>query len=371
MSSDSQWYTITNTESLDTPAVVVYLDRVKQNIKTLIDSIDDVARLRPHIKTHKSPEVTQLMLDAGIKKFKCATIAEAEMLAMIEAPDVLLAYQPVGPKANRLAGLIKKYPNTTFSCLIDNEESAIHLSNVFSTVGLTVDVFIDLNVGMNRTGIVPEDAFALYTFCEKLKGISIVGLHAYDGHIRDVDFDVRSKRCDEVFSKIETLQQKILAAKNKKLVIVAGGTPTYSVHSKRKEIECSPGTFVYWDKGYQQILTEQKFIPAALVVTRIVSKPAPGILCVDLGHKAIASENPLSDRASFLNAPGVKPIGHSEEHMVLTTAQDNSFKVGDILYGLPYHVCPTVALHDQTSIVENHTISKQWETLSRNRRITI
>jgi D-threonine aldolase len=371
MSSDSQWYTIDNTESLDTPAVVIYLDRVRQNIKTLVDSIDDVTRLRPHIKTHKSPEVTQLMLGAGIKKFKCATIAEAEMLAMIEAPDVLLAYQPVGPKANRLAGLVKKYPSTTFSCLIDNEESARHLSHVLSGANGNINVFIDLNVGMNRTGIVPEDAFDLYTFCEKLPGISIVGLHAYDGHIRDSDFNVRSKRCDEVFARVEMLQQRILDAKNRKLIIVAGGTPTYSVHYKRKEIECSPGTFVYWDKGYQQILVEQKFVPAALVVTRIVSKPAPGILCVDLGHKAIASENPLPDRASFLNATDVKPIGHSEEHMVLTTNSDNAFKVGDILYGLPYHVCPTVALHDQTSIVEDHKISKQWETLSRNRRITI
>jgi D-threonine aldolase len=371
MSSDPQWYTISNTESLDTPAVVIYLDRVKQNIKTLVDSIDDVSRLRPHIKTHKSPEVTQLMLDSGIKKFKCATIAEAEMLAMIEAPDVLLAYQPVGPKANRLAGLIKMYPNTKFSCLIDNEESATHLSNVFLAAGLIGNVFVDLNVGMNRTGIAPEEAFSLYAFCENLKGISIDGLHAYDGHIRDIDFNVRSKRCDEGFTRVKMLQQKIFDAKGKKLVTVAGGTPTYSVHSKRKEIECSPGTFAYWDKGYQQILLEQKFIPAALVVTRIVSKPAPGILCVDLGHKAIASENPLSDRASFLNAPDVKPIGHSEEHMVLTTDHDEAFKVGDILYGLPYHVCPTVALHDQTSIVENHAISKQWETLSRNRRITI
>lgn len=371
MSSDQSWYTINNADILDTPAVAVYLDRVKKNVETLVNSIDDVTRLRPHIKTHKSPEVTQLMLDAGIKKFKCATIAEAEMLALIEAPDVLLAYQPVGPKAERLARLIKKYSITKFSCLLDDEQVATHLSRTFLNSGVRANVFIDLNVGMNRTGIAPEKAFDFYTYCQNLPEINVIGLHAYDGHIRDIDFSVRSKRCDETFGAVQLLQQKIESVKNKKLTIVMGGTPSFSVHSKRKEIECSPGTFVYWDKGYQQILQEQKFIPAALVVTRVVSKPAPNIICVDLGHKAIASENALGDRVSFFHLSNLKPIGHSEEHMVLSVEHGEDFKVGDILYGLPYHICPTIALHDQTTIVENHVITKHWETLSRNRRITI
>jgi D-threonine aldolase len=371
MSSDQPWYVIRNADILDTPAVAVYLDRVKRNIETLVNSVDDVTRLRPHIKTHKSPEVTQLMLDAGIKKFKCATIAEAEMLALTEAPDVLLAYQPVGPKAERLASLANKYPSTKFSCLVDDEHVAKHLSQTFSSAGVYVNVFIDLNVGMNRTGIVPVKAFDFYTRCENLPGLNIIGLHAYDGHIRDTDYSIRSKRCDEVYAVVKELQQKIEAIKNKKLLIVIGGTPSFSVHSKRKDVECSPGTFAYWDKGYQEILTEQKFVPAALVITRVVSKPAPNIICVDLGHKAIASENALTDRVSFLHKSKLKPIGHSEEHMVLSVEHDEEFNVGDILYGLPYHVCPTIALHDQTTIIENHLITKHWQTLSRNRRITI
>lgn len=369
--TEQNWYEINNCDVLDTPAIVIYLDRVKKNIQTLLESIDDVNRLRPHIKTHKSPEVTRLMLEAGITKFKCATIAEAEMLAQVEAPDVLLAYQPVGPKVKRLESLVHKYPQTKFSCLIDNELSARDLSEVFSKGGHKIDAYIDLNVGMNRTGIVPEQAFALYKHCAKLSGIQIVGLHAYDGHIRDQDFNLRSKRCDEAFSKVEDLQQKIFSSENRKLTIVAGGTPTFSIHSKRKEIECSPGTFVYWDKGYEQILTEQHYLPAALIVARVISKPASNVVCIDLGHKAIASEGTLPDRVTFLNAPNLKPIGHSEEHMVLSVENGKEFQVGDVLYGVPYHVCPTVALHDQPAVVENHMIVKYWETLSRNRRITI
>ena len=118
------WYTIQNIELLDTPALVVYPDRVRENIHKAIAMVGDPARLRPHVKTHKSPEVTQLMLDAGISRFKCATIAEAEMLAVRGAPDVLLAYQPIGPKAGRLVTLIEPVSRHAFSCLIDNPGAA-------------------------------------------------------------------------------------------------------------------------------------------------------------------------------------------------------------------------------------------------------
>src|SRR5471030_1195251 len=108
--AEHDWYSILDIEKLDTPALVVYPKRVKKNIEALKSMIDDVARLRPHAKTYKNKEVTLLMLEAGIRKFKCATIAEAEMLAMCKAPDVLLAYQPVGPKIKRFLQLALSYP---------------------------------------------------------------------------------------------------------------------------------------------------------------------------------------------------------------------------------------------------------------------
>jgi D-serine deaminase-like pyridoxal phosphate-dependent protein len=106
---DKEWYEVDNVAEVDSPALLIYLERVISNIETLKGSIDDVGRLRPHVKTHKSLEVSKLMLKAGIRKFKCATIAEAEMLAMAGAPDVLLAYQPVGPKASRLLTIIQQF----------------------------------------------------------------------------------------------------------------------------------------------------------------------------------------------------------------------------------------------------------------------
>ena len=361
------WYEIKNIKELDSPALVVFPERVKHNIRLAIEMIGDVSRLRPHIKTNKSPDVAKLMLKAGITKFKCATIAEAEMLAQCNAPDVLLAYQPLGPKLDRFVSLIKKYPSTRFSCLTDNIAAANEQAAVFNLNDLIVPVFIDLNVGMNRTGISPDQkALELRQHCSTLKGITLGGLHAYDGHIRDVDFEMKKQSCDEAFAAVEKLNEKL-----KLPVIIMGGSPAFSVHCKRKNIECSPGTFVYWDKGYADLCPEQGFLPAAVLVTRIISLPAPGKICTDLGHKSVAAENEIKRRVFFLNAEGLRPVGQSEEHLVLETTENHSYKIEDIFYGLPYHVCPTVALYERVFTIENGKATGEWKNVSRDRKITV
>lgn len=348
------WYEVENISDVDSPGLLVFPDRVKENIRIAKAFLDNPDRLRPHVKTNKSPEVTRLFIEAGIYKFKCATIAEAEMLAMNGAKDVLLAHQPVGPKIRRFLELTKKYPSVTFSCLIDNADIARQLKGA--------NFYIDLNVGMNRSGIEPEKALPLYNEFQS----QIVGLHAYDGHLRDPDIEVRRKQSDEGFARVQALYQQI----NKPLNIICGGTPSFSIHSKRKDVECSPGTFIYWDKGYQTILKEQPFLIAAIVVTRVISIPTSDTICVDLGHKGIASENPIDKRVYFLNEESLTPIGHSEEHLVIKT-NGKQFKVGDVLYGIPHHICPTVNLYDSPNVIRDHKYIGNWETVSRKRKLTV
>ena len=175
--SKENWYEVDQVDQIDSPALLIFPERVKANIQTAIDMVGNVDRLRPHVKTHKSPNVAKLMIDAGITKFKCATIAEAEMLAQCGANDVLLAYQPSGPKLQRFISLIKKYPQTNFSCLTDNVEAAKEQSREFQKNGLSVPVYIDLNVGMNRTGICADDrALELYKLLFNVKRHKTAGL---------------------------------------------------------------------------------------------------------------------------------------------------------------------------------------------------
>ena len=372
MKTEDEWYVIKNVEKVDTPSFAIYPDRIKENISTLKHFVHDVNRLRPHIKTHKSAEVTKLLLDSGIKKFKCATIAEAEMLAMAEAPDILLAYQPIGPKAQRFATLVKKYPRIKFSCLIDNIDSAHYLNTIFQAINYRLPVFIDLNTGMNRTGIQSgTQALELYIKAQKLTNIRPVGLHVYDGHIRDQDIFTRTQRCNDAYEKVTTLERNLAMYGISRPIIVAGGTPTLPIHARRADVECSPGTFIYWDKGYHDNLPEQDFIYAALIVTRIISKPTDDTICIDLGHKSIASENALANRVHFLNATNIVPVSHSEEHMVLRVKHKHEFKVGNVLYGVPYHVCPTCALYDTATVVKNHEANAQLKIESRSRVLTI
>jgi D-serine deaminase-like pyridoxal phosphate-dependent protein len=368
--NNTNWYLINNIDEIDSPALIIYKERVIQNINTAIQMVGDVKKLRPHVKTHKAKEVAQLMMDAGINKFKCATIAEAEMLAMIKADDVLLAYQPLGPKLQRFIKLIKKYPATKISCLIDDSTTAKNIAIAAEENNTVIKVFIDVNTGMNRTGISPAKVIELYEVCKNIKGLQIVGLHAYDGHLNNADFEQRTMECNKAFEQVISLQQQ-LHQRDLEPIIIAGGSPTFPIHAKRKDIECSPGTFVYWDWCYMQSCKEQLFVPAALVIARIISLPDKTKLCIDLGHKSIASENQLHDRVYFLNAPELTFISHSEEHLVAKAPAGHTYKQGNILYGIPYHICPTVALYERAYVAENNTLNTEWKTIGRDRKISV
>jgi D-serine deaminase-like pyridoxal phosphate-dependent protein len=364
------WFAINDTATLDSPALVVYPERVKANIQLAISMVGDINRLRPHIKTNKSSGAINLMIAAGISKFKCATIAEAELLAQCGASDVLLAYQPSGPKLQRFISVIKQYRVTGFSCITDSLSAATEQSKAFAAAGLNVPVFIDLNVGMDRTGIVPgEEARQLYSFLSGAPGVTAAGLHAYDGHVRGEDLNARKKACDVAFDLVSDFKKQLEDARLNVPVIIAGGSPSFPIHAKRKGIECSPGTFIYWDKGYINGCPEQSFLPAALVISRIVSLPSPGKVCTDLGHKSIGSENEMGRRVFFLNADDLQPVSHSEEHLVADVPPGHSYKVGDVLYGLPWHICPTVALYERALTVENGNITGEWKHEARDRRI--
>jgi len=364
-------YQIKNIDELDSPALVIYPEQVKENIRTIAGMIDDLQRLRPHVKTHKTKEATLLMLAAGINKFKCATIAEAEMLAMCGAPDVLLAYQPIGPKLKRFVQLTQQYPNTQFACLIDNTASAQAIAHAFAATGATIPVYIDLNVGQNRTGITPgEKAIALYNECAQTSGLLMAGLHAYDGHTRG-SFEERQAASDEAFAQAAAMQQTLRSMGYIDIKMIAGGSPSFPMHAKRAGVECSPGTFVFWDKSYLDQCPEQPFQNAAWLVTRVISLPNASHICVDLGHKSVAAENEISKRVFFPDAPDLKPVSQSEEHLVLYAGEGHSFQPGDVLYGIPYHVCPTIALYERAYTVENGRVSGEWKIVARDRKICL
>ena len=358
-------------EKIDSPALVVIHETVIKNIDEMVRMVDgDVNRLRPHVKTHKTAEGIKLMQAVGINKFKCATIAEAELLGMNNATDVLLAYQPLGPKIERLFQLTQQYPATIFSCLTDNIEVANQIGQLFHQHGTEINIYIDINVGMNRTGILPnQGAIELHDAIQKIKGLCFAGIHAYDGHIRQSNSLEKEILCNEVFQPVLSLMTNFSSRNTKKPILIAGGSLNFATHSTKTDRESSPGTPIFWDHGYQTICPDQAYSPALFVLTRIISLPTQNRICVDLGYKAIASEDDISKRVYFPLHPSLIPVAHSEEHLILETPTPHTFKIGDILTGIPNHVCPTVALYDSLIEVKKNEVSGAWQVLARRRKI--
>lgn len=368
----SSWFEVANIAEVPSPSLLVYPDRVEENLRRMVAMVKgDATRLRPHMKTHKMPEVIKLHLNQGITKFKCATIAEAEMTADAGAAEVLLAYPPVGPNIARLIALIQKFPRTKFAAVTDSAEAAHALSKAAEGARLRIETYLDLDCGMHRTGIAPDvKALELYKLVCALPGLEIGGLHAYDGHIHDKELASRVQAVESAFSQVEAFRDKLIASGLLVPHYIASGTPTFGIHAKRGGYECSPGTCVLWDWGYGTKHPDLEFLHAALVLTRVISKPVDSRLTCDLGHKSIAAENP-HPRVHFLNLPDAKAVMHSEEHLVLETPRASELKIGDVLYGVPWHICPTVALHSYANVVRDGRVADQWKVAGRERVLTV
>lgn len=360
------WFELKDSSKIESPCLLIYPDRIQYNAELMLNIAGKAARLRPHIKTHKMAEIIEIQLRLGISKFKCATIAEAELLAKSGALDVLLAMQPVSMQLERFLQLIENYPKVRFSTLVDNKQSYQEISKAALNQNIKIGLWLDLNNGMNRTGVIPgKEAEKLFKSLYQDDCIDLKGLHAYDGHIHANKLDQRTSECDKDYEAISLLIQNLEESGFPKPLVIAGGTPTFPIHKKREHVELSPGTPLLWDQGYSSNFMDLKFMPAAVLVTRIVSKPAKNLLCLDLGHKSVASEMNLP-RVHFLRDNNFKQISQSEEHLVVDCATADSHKIGDTFYALPYHICPTVAKFPYAYTVKNNEIIGKWEVAARD-----
>jgi len=369
--SKKKWYEIDNIGDIISPSILVYPERIEKNIQLLLEMVGGPEKLRPHIKTHKIAEIIQMQIRHGIHKFKCATIAEAELLARCKAKDILLAMQPVGINVQRYFELIRTYPHSKFSTIVDNLATLNNIAAAANDLDVIADLWVDINNGMNRTGISPEKgAVSLYQVIVQNLSTNARGLHVYDGHILDTDLNIRKKTCDKDFKSVLLLKNKIESLGMKIETIVAGGTPTFPIHLLRDNVEISPGTFVFWDEKYSINYPDLNFLQAAVIVSRIVSRPLVGHICLDLGHKSVASE---------MNLPRVKILGHehfehvsqSEEHLVLHCQKNNRIIDDELLYAVPIHICPTVSKYKEVYTVKDHKANGSWQVTARDHKLSI
>jgi D-serine deaminase-like pyridoxal phosphate-dependent protein len=362
-----KWLQLANPESIASPGLLVDADRVAANIKTMIQAVggpEAVSRLRPHVKTHKMPEVIRLQLGAGISQFKAATIAEVKMVAEAGGRDILLAYQPVGPNLQRLADLVAEYPQVSFAAVCDDIDAAKRAADRLGDATRPFRLFIDIDCGMHRTGIPLGDGLdRLRDFIESLSGVQFAGLHIYDGHIHDSSLQARREKAVRIIDSLRNYQQTAPAP-----TIIGGGSPTFGIWAAETSWQCSPGTPLLWDVGYATMCAESDFLIAAALLTRVISKPTSNLVCLDLGHKSVAAEMPLPQRVTIPSIPDAQLVGQSEEHLVVETSQAADLHVGDPLLAFPRHICPTVALHAFATVIrDGRATGEIWQVTARDR----
>ncbi len=371
---DLENYQIDGLEQLLSPSLVLFREIMEANLAQTIRLCGGADRWRPHVKTHKTREIVRTQLSLGITKHKCATIAEAEMLAEEHAPDVLFAYQLVGPNIERMARLMDKFPGTRFSSLIDHPSPALELGQHMARRGKTIDVLLDLNSGMDRTGIsLNQQALELYELLATTPGLRVAGLHWYDGQHRDPDPGQRRLAVLQGWRQFLGFRDRLLLNGFDVPRVVASGSGSFSILAETGEpnLELSPGTTTLYDVDYLERFPDLNLQPALAIVSRVISHSGGSRMTLDVGHKACAADQPAGKRLYFPSLANAREVQHSEEHLVVESPCATNYSVGDVLLAFPRHVCPTVHVHQALHVAANGRIVDRWVIAARDRILTI
>ena len=366
-------YQLEDASSIISPALIYYQEIIEENIDKMIRIAGGTHRLWPHVKTHKSIDMIHLLIERGINRFKCATMAEGEMLGLAGAKQVIVAYPLIGPNIKRFIKLMDTFPNTEFFAIGDDEGQIKRLSASALEVDVSVQFLLDINCGMNRTGVAGTSAGRLYRVAAHLPAIVVRGMHVYDGHRHETAMNERRKSADddvlEAFQLRDTLQSEGIDCS----IMVLGGTPSFPCHAENEQAFLSPGTCMIHDAGHAASYMDLPFEIGAMVLTRVVSHPAPGVFTVDLGTKGVAAD-PAIPRAVIIGYEKAQTVLQSEEHWVLRMPEgreDDRPAIGQELYAAPWHICPTSALYPNLLVARNHRVETEWPVTARNRKITI
>jgi D-serine deaminase-like pyridoxal phosphate-dependent protein len=262
------------------------------------------------------------------------------------------------------------FPKVAISALADSAES------VSQCAGSRVDLFIDVNPGMDRTGIDQNREVEILHLARSIRehGIRFRGLHYYDGHLREENLDARTTHAHRGYAHLMRLIEELRQQGTTVEEVITSGTPSfpcalsYRPFTKSDFIHrISPGTVVYNDlTSLAQLPAEFGYRPAALVIASVVSRPAPDIITCDAGHKAVSADAGYPNCA-VLGWPDLEPLHASEEHLPLRVHGNRVPKIGEILYLVPKHVCPTVNNFDHALLVDGGKVVQVAPVSARGR----
>jgi len=355
---------------LSTPALMVDLDVLERNLGRMADYCSEHGiGLRPHTKTHKTPEVARMQVARGAVGLSVAKVGEAEVMAEAGLDDILVAYPIFGAeKLRRLAQLARA---RRLLVSLDDEATAQELSRAASAQGATVGVLVEFDAGFHRCGLPPGPACVeLARKIEKLPGVPFRGLMTFFGNIWGTE-EERRKEAQQVAQRVGRALAAFAEARIPVEIVSGGSTPSAQfAHLIPGLTEIRPGTYAYNDLNtfYQGACRLEDC--AARVVTTVVSTAVPGRAIIDAGSKTFSSEElragPQAGYGHAVEAPDAPLIKLNEEHGHLDiTKSTHRFRVGDVLTVIPNHVCTCVNMHDEVFLLRQGEVVGSWRVAAR------
>ena len=351
-------------DQIDTPALLLDLDALERNIRRMADFFSGrPAHLRPHSKTHKTPQIARLQIAAGAPGVTCAKVGEAEALVAGGVTDLLIANEIVG--ATKIARLMSLCRQARITVAVDDPTNVAALSQAAQDYGVTLGILVEVNVGMNRCGVEPgEPALALAREVLAAPGLEFRGLMGYEGHCVAIpEREKREAECRKAMTMLVDTARFLESSGVPVAEVSGGGTGTYDISGQFPGVtEIQAGSYATMDASYQKL--GLGFECALTVLTSVISRPTRDRAVCDAGMKAITNEFGLP---VVKDLPDVKLARLSEEHGRLELQEASDLRVGDKIELIPSHGCTTINLNDRFYGLRDGRVEVVWPIAARGR----
>lgn len=359
-----------NKNELDTPCLIIEKSALEFNLNVMRQhSINTQVNIRPHVKTHKCSKLAKLQMDYGAIGISAAKVSEAEVLINQGITNILITSPLVTKnKISRLIVCLKIAPETIV--VVDNERNLYDLNEAGESIKAKINILIDLDPGIGRTGILPEEALSFALKVERFRWLNLMGIQCYAGNLQHItSFDERKQRSLQAMERASDVVKQLRQSGLPCSILTGTGTGTYDIDVEASEVtEIQPGSYTVMDVEYALIGSKTdsskftSFKPAMTLMTTVISNNREEHVTVDSGTKSIYFDS--KNKPEIISHKGLHYDwgGFGDEHGKITADEHHSLpEYGDVIELIVPHCDPTINLYDQFYIVDNGMLVDVWD----------